>query len=150
MTRSINSPENLKALLPGFAAGCRRFTPADAYMKALNQPNVQLRTSPITHADHSALYTTEGKRHSYDAIVCATGFDPYTPRFPIIGRAGSDLSALWSKDGGYESYMAAVVAGFPNFFGKSLFSTQIPRNTESVVQSSILLPAPSMDRHIQE
>jgi hypothetical protein len=27
------------------------------------------------------------------------------------------LSDLWSMDGGYESYLAATVADFPNFFG---------------------------------
>ncbi|KAF4990498.1 hypothetical protein FGRMN_8429 [Fusarium graminum] len=117
MINKIDDPQALKALLPtNYKAGCRRFTPADKYMEALNQPNVELISSLIERVEGYAIVTNDGKRRAYDMIVCGTGFEPYTPRFPIRGREAADLSHLWSVDGGYESYLAATVAGFPNFF----------------------------------
>ncbi|PHH72692.1 hypothetical protein CDD80_4377 [Ophiocordyceps camponoti-rufipedis] len=113
----INDPSLLKALLsPSFNPGCRSLSPCDGYLAALNKPHVQLLTWPITRTEGNALITADGQRHVYDVIVCATGFDAFTPRFSIIGREGRNLSELWSDEGGYESYMSATVAGFPNFF----------------------------------
>ncbi|KAM0350981.1 hypothetical protein ACHAPU_002759 [Fusarium lateritium] len=118
MTQKIDDTQDLQALLPtDYKAGCRRFTPADKYMEALNQPNVELISSLIERVEGSIIVTNDGKRRTYDMIVCGTGFEPYTPRFPIRGRGAADLSHLWSIDGGYESYLAATVAEFPNFFG---------------------------------
>ncbi|SCN71165.1 related to monooxigenase [Fusarium fujikuroi] len=119
MIKKIEDPHALEALLPtDYKAGCRRFTPADMYMEALNQSNVELISTPIKLMEGDAIITSDGKRRTYDIIVCGTGFEPYTPRFPIKGRGVADLSELWSMDGGYESYLAATVAGFPNFFDK--------------------------------
>jgi cation diffusion facilitator CzcD-associated flavoprotein CzcO len=118
MINKIDDPQALKALLPTeYKAGCRRFTPADEYIEALNQSNVELISTPIKQVEGNAIITTDDKRRTYDMIVCGTGFEPYAPRFPIKGRGTANLSDLWSMDGGYESYLAATVAGFPNFFG---------------------------------
>lgn len=120
MASKIESPQTLKALLPTqYKAGCRRFTPADPYMEALNQSNVELISTPIERVEGNAIITTDKKRRAYDIIMCGTGFEPYTPRFPIQGREGAHLSDLWSADGGYESYLAVTVANFPNLFGTS-------------------------------
>ncbi|EWZ29018.1 hypothetical protein FOZG_17311 [Fusarium oxysporum Fo47] len=117
MINKIDDPQALKALLPTeYKAGCRRFTPADKYMEALNKSNVELISTPTKQVEGNAIITTDGERRTYDMIVCGTGFDPYAPRFPIKGRGTANLSDLWSMDGGYESYLAATVAGFPNFF----------------------------------
>ncbi|KAG7404340.1 FAD-binding monooxygenase moxY [Fusarium oxysporum f. sp. rapae] len=117
MINKIDDPQALKALLPTeYKAGCRRFTPADKYMEAINKSNVELISTPIKQVEGHAIITTDGERRTYDMIVCGTGFDPYAPRFPIKGRGTANLSDLWSMDGGYESYLAATVAGFPNFF----------------------------------
>ncbi len=119
MKQHIKDPSKLDALLPEFPAGCRRFTPADFYMRALNQDNVSLITSPISHATEKGLHTSDGKIHQgYDTIICATGFDPYAPQFDLRGRNNRCLSDVWSAEGGYGSYMAATVAGFPNYFGQ--------------------------------
>ncbi|KAI4599565.1 hypothetical protein KJ359_002012 [Pestalotiopsis sp. 9143b] len=80
MRSRICDPATLEALLPtAYKAGCRRFTPADRYMDALNQPNVELIAQPIE-------------------------------------RVEVQLSDVWSDEGGYQSYLAATVADFPNFF----------------------------------
>jgi cation diffusion facilitator CzcD-associated flavoprotein CzcO len=118
MINNIHDQRTLKSLLPTeYKAGCRRFTPADKYMEALNQPNVELISTLIKRVEVNSIITTDDERRTYDMIVCGTGFEPYTPRFPIQGRGTANLSDLWSMDGGYESYLAATVADFPNFFG---------------------------------
>ncbi|KAF9773014.1 hypothetical protein IL306_009232 [Fusarium sp. DS 682] len=117
MVKKIDDPQALAALLPiDYKAGCRRFTPADKYIEALNKPNVELISTRIKQVEGNTIITTDDKRRTYDMIVCGTGFEPYAPRFPIKGRGTADLSDLWSIEGGYESYLAATVAGFPNFF----------------------------------
>lgn len=124
MRSKICDPATLEALLPTtYKAGCRRFTPADRYMDALNQPNVELIAQPIDRVEGNMVYTRDGKSRRYDAIVCGTGFEPYAPRFPIIGRGGIQLSDVWSDEGGYQSYLAATVADFPNFFGENTRSS---------------------------
>ncbi|KAK6084497.1 monooxygenase [Seiridium cupressi] len=120
MRNKIVDSTTLGALMPtAYKAGCRRFTPADRYMDALNQSHVQLIPQPIERIDSSMIYTSDGKSRRYDAIICGTGFEPYAPRFPVTGRGGILLSDVWSDEGGYQSYLAATVAEFPNFFGKS-------------------------------
>ncbi|KAK0389844.1 hypothetical protein NLU13_3417 [Sarocladium strictum] len=119
MRRKIKNPQTLKTLLPTeYKAGCRRFTPADAYMEALNQDNVNLVPGTIDQVDGRWVCTREGRRREYDAIVCGTGFQPYTPRFPVVGRNKANLAELWSEEGAgtYKSYLAVTVADFPNFF----------------------------------
>ncbi|EXK79850.1 hypothetical protein FOQG_15575 [Fusarium oxysporum f. sp. raphani 54005] len=117
MIKKIGDPQALKALVPtDYKAGCRRFTPADKYIEALNTSNVELISTQIKQVEGNAIITTDDQRRTYDIIVCGTGFEPYAPRFPIKGRGTANLSDLWTMNGGYESYLAATVAGFPNFF----------------------------------
>ena len=65
-----------------------------------------------------SLITESGAKYKCDVLVYATGFEPYQPRFSVIGRAGRSLTADWDHEGPCESYMAAMVAEFPNMFGK--------------------------------
>ncbi|KGO78366.1 hypothetical protein PITC_068290 [Penicillium italicum] len=103
MKSKITNPDLLNALLPEFEAGCRRFTPGGHYLDALQKPN-------------AVLITESGGEYECDILVYATGFEPYQPRFPVTGRGGRSLSEDWDREGPCESYMAAMVAEFPNFF----------------------------------
>ncbi|KAK8109564.1 monooxygenase [Apiospora kogelbergensis] len=116
MGSKIEDARTRAALVPEFPAGCRRFTPADRYIEALNQSRVDVVKGTIAGATRDSLVMEDGASYKVDVIVCATGFDPYTPRFSVRGRDGLELQELWSDQGGYESYMAASVAGFPNLF----------------------------------
>ncbi|KAJ5823236.1 hypothetical protein N7447_005576 [Penicillium robsamsonii] len=116
MKSKITSPELLNALLPEFEAGCRRFTPGGHYLDALQKPNAGYVHDSISSLTEDSLITESGGEYECDILVYATGFEPYQPRFPVIGRAGRSLSAEWDREGPCESYMAAMVAEFPNFF----------------------------------
>ncbi|KAJ5380348.1 uncharacterized protein N7496_002776 [Penicillium cataractarum] len=119
MKSKIADQKLLDALLPDFEAGCRRFTPGGPYLDALQQPNAEYLRDSISELTSEGLITSSGRNIECDIIVYATGFEPYQPRFPVIGRAGQSLSKAWDREGPCESYMAAMVAGFPNFFDKN-------------------------------
>ncbi|KUM57415.1 hypothetical protein ACN42_g9774 [Penicillium freii] len=116
MEFKIKSPDLLNALLPEFEAGCRRFTPGGHYLDALQKPNATYVQDSISKLTEDSLITASGGKYECDVLVYATGFEPYQPRFPVIGRAGRSLTADWDPEGPCESYMAAMVAGFPNMF----------------------------------
>ncbi|KAK9797877.1 hypothetical protein SCARD494_03049 [Seiridium cardinale] len=102
MRNIIIDSTTLGTLMPtAYKAGCRRFTPADRYMDALNQRHVQLIPEPIERIDSTLIYTSDGKSRRYDPIICGTGFEPYAPRFPVIGCGGILLSDVWSDEGRY-------------------------------------------------
>lgn len=122
MQSKITNHDLLDALLPEFEAGCRRFTPGGHYLDALQKPNAEYVKDSISEVTEDGLVTSSGKHIECDVIVYATGFEPYQPRFPVIGRDDRSLSSDWDRDGPCESYMAAMVAGFPNFFGQCRFN----------------------------
>ena len=123
MDKQITDKKLLAMLTPNFEIGCRRYTPGDHYLKALQQPNVQATTSPILRLSEHGVVTSEGL-DEVDVVICATGFDTtFTPRFPIIGREGYALSENFGNPDLTESYLGVSVAHLPNFFGESSLCT---------------------------
>ncbi|KAF5635014.1 flavin-containing protein [Fusarium tjaetaba] len=117
MTNMIHDPQLMEALLPKFEIGCRRFTPGDHYLNAIQQSNVTVISDHIVRVSEDGIVDETGTVTELDVIVCATGFNTsYEPRFPTTGRNGYSLSENWGKDKPTESYMGAVVAQFPNLF----------------------------------
>lgn len=109
-------------LLPKFEVGCRRFTPGDHYLHALQQENVSVISDNIVRMTEKGILDATGAVTEVSIIVCATGFDAtFEPRMPTIGRDGYSLSKNWGKDKPTQSYMGAVVARFTNLFGMLLF-----------------------------
>ncbi|PWN92577.1 FAD/NAD(P)-binding domain-containing protein [Acaromyces ingoldii] len=108
-------PHIAKFLKPNFPVGCRRLTPGPGYLESLNGDDVGFVTDEIARIDESGIVDKKGAHREYDAIVCATGFDTtYQPRFPILGREGSNLHKKWSQFP--ETYCSVAVDGFPNYF----------------------------------
>ncbi|KAK5271829.1 hypothetical protein LTR96_003657 [Exophiala xenobiotica] len=117
MKKTIKDPKILATLMPKFEIGCRRFTPGDHYLQALEQDNVQMISDAIVRITEHGITDDTGVNREVDVIVCATGFETsFEPRFPVIGRGGYSLAQNWGKEKPCESYMGAVVARFPNFF----------------------------------
>src|SRR5262249_60721881 len=60
---------------------------------------------------------TTAEEFTFDALVCATGFDAMTGALVAVdirGRDGVTLKARWQQ--GPRTYLGLTVAGFPNFF----------------------------------
>jgi cation diffusion facilitator CzcD-associated flavoprotein CzcO len=121
MLERLNGDEKwLARVLPDYAPGCKRLTPAPGYLETLLQPHVEYITEPIVSATSNGLVTADGTVREVDAIFTATGFKGgYVPRFPTIGKDGVDLRDKWSFDSqpGYpETYLGVMALGFPNYF----------------------------------
>ncbi|KAJ5793863.1 hypothetical protein N7457_000462 [Penicillium paradoxum] len=114
MKNIIKDPRLLEGFTPKFSLGCRRITPGDPYMKAIQEPNVDVHFTAVTEITETGVIGADGIERECDSIICATGFDvTFRPRFPIIGKDGADLGQQWAVDP--KAYMSIGVPGFPNF-----------------------------------
>ena len=59
--------------MPTFSFGCRRVTPADPYMRAVQQPNVYVHFAAAEELTESTIIDANGDRFEVDTVVCATG-----------------------------------------------------------------------------
>ena len=113
--RLSKKPEIGDSLLPGFAVGCRRLTPGPGYLEALCEDNVEFIKDRIARLLPDGLELENGRKVSFDVLVCATGFHTSAPPpFPIIGLNGTTMAERFTPDP--ESYMSIAVDPFPNFF----------------------------------
>lgn len=96
MASFIKDERLLKGFTPNFAVGCRRVTPGDPYMLAIQEENVDVHFTHVQKITEDGVIGGDGVERKVDTIVCATGFDvSYKPRFPVIGRNGVDLRKKW-------------------------------------------------------
>lgn len=127
---------NCAGFTPAFQLGCRRVTPGDPYIEAIQRENVDVHFTSVARLTKNGVMGADGIERKVDAVVCATGkisistqvsrthltpcsgFDvAYKPRFPIIGRNGVDLRDKWAIHP--DSYMGISCPGFPNYFFSS-------------------------------
>jgi cation diffusion facilitator CzcD-associated flavoprotein CzcO len=114
MSEFIKDERLLQGFTPDFAFGCRRITPGDPYMEAIQKENIDVHFTPVESCTEEGVVGGDGVERKVDTIVCATGFDvTYKPRFPIIGKDGIDLRDEWKKCP--ESYLGLAIPGIPNF-----------------------------------
>jgi cation diffusion facilitator CzcD-associated flavoprotein CzcO len=104
------------ALTPPYPLGCKRIIYANDYYPTLAQPHVGLVTDGIARITASGIVTADGREHTLDALVCATGFETVNllGSITITGRDGRTLSEAW-RDGPVALHGIGV-AGFPNLF----------------------------------
>jgi len=106
-------PEIYQHLLPSFPVCSRRVTPGNAFLEALVQDNVSFHPEEIAHFTPEGLTTATGEQHSYDAIICATGYDgTFRPPFPVLGQGGLDLRTKLTDPP--SSYLSLALDSFPN------------------------------------
>jgi cation diffusion facilitator CzcD-associated flavoprotein CzcO len=112
----VADPELRRKLTPSFQFGCKRILVSDDYWASFERGNVELVTEPIAEIRHAGVETRDGRLHEVDAIVLATGFEVSLAQapFPIFGRGGRALDAVWQR--GAVAYKGMAVSGFPNWF----------------------------------
>ncbi|KAK7902698.1 hypothetical protein LTR67_002344 [Exophiala xenobiotica] len=116
MTTKLKHNERLiKHMIPDFAVGCRRPTPGNGYLEALNAPNVRVVTDKIEKVVPEGIVLSTGEVLTVDAFICATGFDiSFWPRFELIGQNDVSMKQKWEKKP--EAYLSLAVDKFPNYF----------------------------------
>lgn len=114
MAEFIKDERLLKGFTPKFDVGCRRITPGDPYMEAIQKENVDVHFTHVAKITKDGVVGGDGVERKIDTIVCATGFDvTYKPRFPVIGKNGVNLYDKWKDTP--ESYLGLGCPDMPNF-----------------------------------
>ena len=113
MENQVSDPELRAKLTPDYTIGCKRILLSSSYYPALQRPNVDLVTDPITAITPTGIVTADGTDHPADVIIYATGFKVIesVTALNVTGRGGRKLAHV-----GPEAYHGITVAGFPNFF----------------------------------
>ncbi|RYC80541.1 putative sterigmatocystin biosynthesis monooxygenase stcW [Fusarium oxysporum f. sp. narcissi] len=113
-TRLNNNPELCAQLIPEFKVGCRRLTPGEGYLEALQAHNVDIEYAPIERFTEKGIKTTKGE-YEFDIIVCATGFDvSFVPHWELVGKRGVTLNNQWKDEP--TAYMSTCAPNMPNYF----------------------------------
>jgi cation diffusion facilitator CzcD-associated flavoprotein CzcO len=117
LRRQVSDPNLREKLTPKDSFGCKRPIISSDYLRTFMRDNVELVTEPIIEIRPHAIITEDGREHTIDALVLATGFKPYewADAARVIGRDGKTLDHDWKKHGA-RSYLGGAVHGFPNLF----------------------------------
>jgi cation diffusion facilitator CzcD-associated flavoprotein CzcO len=95
---------------PDYTFGCKRVLFSSWFLRALQRPNVELVTDPITEVTANAV-----NGHEVDCIIYGTGFRTTEFMFPmeIEGRTQT-LREAW-RDGPH-AHLGITVPGFPSLY----------------------------------
>jgi cation diffusion facilitator CzcD-associated flavoprotein CzcO len=86
------------------------------YLPALQRPDVELMTEPISHLSARKVVSADGVQREVDAVIYATGFHANDFMLPmeVIGRGGRLLREVWA--GAPHAHFGITVPGFPSMF----------------------------------
>jgi cation diffusion facilitator CzcD-associated flavoprotein CzcO len=103
-------------MVPDYPFGCKRPIRSSDLLPALTRDNVTLVPRGIVAVNERGLIDAEGEEHRVDAIVIATGFQPWNflATLDVVGCAGRSIHGVWGDQP--EAFLGMHVAGFPNFF----------------------------------
>lgn len=111
----VRDRELRRRLTPTDPFGCKRVLFSSTYLQALQAPNVELITSPVSELTSGGVRFADGTERETDVIVWATGFaDALIAPLEIVGRDGRRLADTW-RDGEI-AHLGVTVHGFPNAF----------------------------------
>lgn len=115
MREHLYRDDIFEQLLPTFSPGCRRLTPGNPFMRAIQEHNVKLHRVAAAKVTPTSIIGADGTETEVDTIVCATGFDvSYKPKFSVRGRNGVSLQKKWETIP--EGYLGLAVPDMPNYF----------------------------------
>ncbi|KAK9853541.1 hypothetical protein MYU51_006751 [Penicillium brevicompactum] len=129
--RALAPKKYHEILTPNYSLGCKRRIIDGTWYRALNAPNVELTTQPLTRVHANSVTIGPGSHYPpgkdeesgardlpADVIIMANGFETNQWLHPlkVIGRAGKDLEEVWRERGGAQAYQGIAMDSFPNFF----------------------------------
>ena len=117
-------------LTPNYSLGCKRRIIDGTWYRALNAPNIELTTQPLTHVHAKSVTigpgshyptksdTEQAREIPADVIIMANGFETNQWLHPlkVVGRGGRELEDVWAERGGAQAYQGIAMDSFPNFF----------------------------------
>lgn len=114
--KAVDDPDTVQKLTPQYRYGCKRPTLSNTYYQTFNRENVHLVCDPIGSIEPDGVRTQDGDLYRVDAIIYATGFQPFdiTTEIDVVGLDGLHLKDAW-KDR-IVAYRSVMVSNFPNFF----------------------------------
>jgi cation diffusion facilitator CzcD-associated flavoprotein CzcO len=116
MRSQVTDPELLRKATPDYTIGCKRILPSNQWYPALDQPNVELVTEPITEVRPHSVVTADGTEREVDTIILGTGFavtDMPVAR-QVRGRDGKLMVESWQ--GSPRAHLGVAMPGYPNLF----------------------------------
>lgn len=115
LLRQVRDPALRKTVTPDYIIGRKRAIFSDAYLPALDRPNVEVITDTIAEVRPRSIVLRDGTEHPVDTIIFGTGFTSIPSAYHrYVGRHGPSIADLYHREP--QSYLGATVAGFPNFF----------------------------------
>ncbi|MBJ7332920.1 MAG: NAD(P)/FAD-dependent oxidoreductase, partial [Solirubrobacteraceae bacterium] len=112
----VRDPELRRTLTPTFKPGCKRLLLSNTYLRALDQPNVEVIADGLAEVRGNTVISRNGIEREVDTIILGTGFEVTDVPIAhhIFDADGRSLSEHWAD--GMEAHRATTVAGFPNLF----------------------------------
>ncbi|MBS0410628.1 MAG: NAD(P)/FAD-dependent oxidoreductase [Proteobacteria bacterium] len=136
-------PDLAEKVVPEYPLGGKRaLLDNGVWLQALQQPHVDLVTTPISKITEKGIVTSDGALHEADVIIYGTGFtaSKFLSPMKITGKGGVDLHQQWGGDA--RAYLGMTAPNFPN-----LFMIYGP-NTNIVVNGSIIFFSECSVRYI--
>jgi cation diffusion facilitator CzcD-associated flavoprotein CzcO len=114
--RLHNDEVMMTKLIPSYQPWCRRLTPGDDYLDALQASNAALVDDPITEITKTGVVTDSVNEHQdLDILILATGFrNNRVPPWTMRGKDDISISDLWAKNP--DAYLSVAVPQMPNYF----------------------------------
>ncbi len=116
LCEQVPDPQLRARLRPSYRIGCKRILISNEYYPALQRPNVELVTDPISAITPHGIVTADGRERALETIILSTGF--HVTDVPcaewIHDGDGRSLAEMWQ--GSPQAYLGTTVAGLPNLF----------------------------------
>lgn len=113
--RLHGDPALIDRLKPSYQPWCRRLTPEDGYLDALQASNADLVDTKIEAITEQGIRMADGSLRSYDIIVLSTGFvNNRVPPWTMKGRGGVSLAERWKDN--VDGYLSVCAPDMPNYF----------------------------------
>jgi cation diffusion facilitator CzcD-associated flavoprotein CzcO len=116
MRWQLRDPEVRRKAWPDYTFGCKRILFSSWFLPALQRPEVELVTEPISRLSEGGVVTSDGAEREVDCIIYGTGFRTTEFMFPmeVTGRDAVSLRDIWAD--GPHAHLGISVPGFPSMF----------------------------------
>ncbi|MFD8084139.1 flavin-containing monooxygenase [Kitasatospora sp. NPDC059722] len=134
LKKSVPDPHLRTLLTPDYTIGCKRLLFSNTWYPAIQQPNVNIITTPIKNIGPTHITTTDGTTRHIDTIILATGFTPTNQ--PITHRIhnanGTTLNQTWTQHG-IQAHRGTTIHGYPNLFMLLGPNTTLGHSSQTVI-----------------